>query len=401
MRRFSKSTVLFTCENIDMIGNCENGCLIGLSGTGRELCESYEDQLLDDASFSKQDPALFSALKDHGFLGSFEVVPLPMTAYIHVTQRCNLSCTGCYSRQDFVVPDPGLSAIQKMIEFLFAMGVTTMHISGGEPLLRNDIALIVDHARRMGFECVDVITNGTIYNAQTVSAIASNIDTVFVSLGSCSENDRDSIKGPNLYQRVIDNVNRMIDQGADVCLLPTIHAHNIEDIPRYVNLAKKLGVRINFSILSCSSCNKELGSYAFDEASLIRLASILITAIKQTGHPPALVAKRSCQAGIKQLSVTANGDVFPCHMLHSPAFKMGNALTGEWNDQPALSSENRSLLNYSVDNNRHCGSCEFGYLCGGGCRARAYSSKGSIDEIDSYCTLLSTFFRLSLQMLSS
>lgn len=385
MLGFTENTELFRCAGIDMIGNYANGCLIGLSELGRKLCDQFAHHLICAATFSDRDPVLFAALKEHGFLKDSMSVDLGKTAYLHVTQRCNLHCFGCYSRQQQLAEEPTLSSLEKVMDHLICSGVKTLHLSGGEPMLRHDIAEVVRYAKSVGFSHIDIATNGTVYSQHVAQAIAPLIDTMHISINSCDGNDGDSIKGGGLYGKVIDTINNMLGQGVRVTLLPTIHSQNIEDMPRYLLLAKQLGVPINFSILSCSACNQDLGKYRFDSRTLDRLTRQLLDLFDTVGSYPIIVAKKYCQAGRNLLSVTADGNIYPCHMLHSPEFRIGNALEA---DAYLPRAQYFQLLDFDATENDHCKDCEYSRLCGGGCRARAYASGGSVDALDPYCTLL-------------
>lgn len=390
----------FTCFGVHMLGNTDNGCIVGLNEEGVSLWKLYERGLIGEATFASRDPDLFSALQSHDFFGTSRSEAGVKTSYIHITQRCNLSCKGCYSKQNQLTEDLELSDIKKMIDYLRRSGVATVHISGGEPFLRPDLSLITEYAKEIGIKYVDVITNGTMDRFVKLSDLAPYIDLVNVSIGACSDNDEGSIKGGNLYHKVMTNIQSMLDAGITVCLLPTIHSRNIDDIPRYVDLANELGVQINFSILTCSACNRDLGQYAFDKDSLSKLAAVLINMFKQTERLPLLVARRSCQAGVRQISLDAQGNIYPCHMLHSPIFKMGSALARSEVDRRLHSSELTELIDFDVENDKDCGVCSYRYICGGGCRTRTYSHSNSIEGADPYCALLKAYFNASLLQLT-
>ena len=93
------------------------------------------------------------------------------------------------------------------------------------------------------------------------------------------------------------------------------------------------------------------------------------------------------------MSVSAEGDVYPCHMLHDPAFKIGSLLE----DGSCLTR--RRPPSGCVDELDACVSCEIRYLCGGGCRARAFFATGDARARDPYCALMKTYYQLLLQAL--
>lgn len=302
-----------------MLGNFDTGCLIGLTDRGADLWSLYAADEIDGSAFSLSEPELYSVLSTHGFFEQANPRAMPVSAYIHVTSKCNLSYVGCYSRSDKELREPTLSSIEQILSFLRDRSVNRLHISGGEPFLRHDLDGIVRRSKELGFTYVDIATNGTVCTAESLSRIALCVDTVNVSLRSCKPDTEHAPSGTEYYQKVMQNVQSMLELGIDVCLLPTIHSQNVDEIPLYLDLAHKIGTRINFSILSCSARNADLGNLAFDEDSLSSLADILNKMTDSSDRMPILVAKRSCSAGTRQLSVDVNGNVYPCHMLHSPS----------------------------------------------------------------------------------
>ncbi|MFC2167814.1 GTP 3',8-cyclase MoaA [Acidobacteriota bacterium] len=81
---------------------------------------------------------------------------------ISVTQRCNLSCTYCHHEGEFN-PGPELSPIQikESVKVFAELGIQKVKITGGEPLVRNDILEIVKNISSIeGIEEVSLTTNG-------------------------------------------------------------------------------------------------------------------------------------------------------------------------------------------------------------------------------------------------
>ncbi len=388
----------FVCSGINLLGNFENGCLVGLTERGAALWDSYVNGTIDDKGFAIADPELFSVLFQHGFCKQPATISLPASAYIHVTERCNLSCVGCYSRNGTTDPDPTIESLETMLSFLKHHQIDRVHVSGGEPFLRKDIdALIRLSKERIGIKYIDIATNGTACKKETLRAMAQYVDLICVSIGSYRTECGNSIKGVGLFETVMDNVQTMIGLGINVCLIPTIHSKNYTDIPHYIDLARKIGARVSFSLLSCSACNRNLGQYAFDDQSLNGLANTLYHLMQSTKRMPCLVAKKGCHAGVRQISLDVRGNIYPCHMLQAPPFLMGNAITGELCSKSAHSPELEKILSFDVDRHAVCRSCEYRNLCGGGCLARSFCNDSSLDRVDPYCSLLKSFFFHSLQ----
>ena len=107
----------------------------------------------------------------------------------NLIRRCNLTCKHCYSisaDRDF----PGELSTREaftVMDDLHAFGVPVLILSGGEPLLRDDIFEISRRAKRQGFY-VGLSTNGTLIDERNIAAIADiGYDYVGVSIDGMRE----------------------------------------------------------------------------------------------------------------------------------------------------------------------------------------------------------------------
>jgi len=80
---------------------------------------------------------------------------------ISVTQKCNLKCPYCHKEgQLFSEKELGLEEIGEMMKSARESGIKKIKITGGEPLLREDIVEIVKIIKNNGFEDISLVTNG-------------------------------------------------------------------------------------------------------------------------------------------------------------------------------------------------------------------------------------------------
>lgn len=397
MNGFASSIRIFSLGTLRLIGNCANGCAIGLTEQGAQDCASYSQGAIDVAELNRRQPELVNALNQYDFFpeNADEWNSLK-SAYLHVTDRCNMSCVGCYSRSSTrnVISDPPLNDIYNMIDKLSRAGVQTLHISGGEPALRKDLCDIVEHAKASGIAHVDLATNGLLaFAGLDLERLASCIDKVSVSVDGLPVGSARKVRVEGDKDRQLQAIRVLKSHDINVVMLPTVHAKNVEDIPAYANLAATMGVPINYSVLSCSACNKDLGELAFTEDSLRQLAQVIAEqASRVSGNEqmPALFARLSCGAGKSMLSIGVDGDAYPCHMLQAPGYCMGNLLQDSV-DAILASPVRKEFESVTVENIDGCSMCDYRYLCGGGCRARAAIADG-LHVKDPYCTLLKAYY---------
>jgi cyclic pyranopterin phosphate synthase len=128
-----------------------------------------------------------------------------------VTDRCNFRC-------DFCMPDKPVwldesevltfDEIARVASILATMGVETVRISGGEPLVRRDIETLVSRLVRLrGIDAVAMTTNGALLREKASHLRASGLKGVTVSLHSLKPELYDQITGTkDMFWRVMEGI---------------------------------------------------------------------------------------------------------------------------------------------------------------------------------------------------
>jgi cyclic pyranopterin phosphate synthase len=110
---------------------------------------------------------------------------------ISVTDRCNLRCTYCMPAEAIFRPREELLAyeeIARVAAVAAGLGVRTARLTGGEPLLRRDLAALVRLLVAVpGIDEVAVTTNGLLLAEQADDLAAAGLGRLNVSLDSLRE----------------------------------------------------------------------------------------------------------------------------------------------------------------------------------------------------------------------
>ena len=399
--RFTDGVVLFDFAGIPMVGCLDTGYAIGLTAPGAAVCARLLEEDVPEEDVAAVDPALLEHLGKGGFFERVVSEPRVLSSYLHVTQRCNLDCAGCYSLDEHRnhLADAPLAAIEHALESLAEAGVMQLIISGGEPFLRDDLPDIVEHAKRAcGIGSVTVLSNGTRMTEAALERLAPHVDCVSVSFDGCSASAPAYIRSEQRFDELVEAVKMVQRAGIPAHIIPTVHAKNVHDLASYVQLSRDLGASLNFSLLTCEPNDEALGGLLPGDEELRTLGRALLTL--DNGKPlPAmdasvgvnLTVKRACGVGFKSLSIDADGTIYPCHMLHRPELAMGNAFTDSVRD--ALSTDvSRMFQSFDAADFEDCGTCRYLRICGGGCRARSLFESGSLKSKDSYCRMTQEFY---------
>ena len=204
--RFGSNVIMFEAFSVPMVGNAATSYLIGLTPEGAEVCRRMLAEDVPEEEVAAVDAHLPEHLQRGGFLESREWSCSLQSAYLHVTQACNLDCVGCYScdEQRNRSEDLPLEALCAIVDELGRRGVSRLVISGGEPFLRDDLAALVRHAKEQaGIGSIDVLTNGTCISAEKLAALAPYVDRVSVSFDGASADAPSPIRGEQRFDQLV------------------------------------------------------------------------------------------------------------------------------------------------------------------------------------------------------
>lgn len=396
--KFNNQVVRFDFKGIPMIGNLSNGFAIGLSPDGAALCDDIEQEAVSHEEALLRDKALTECLIAKGFFDEHGSSKSLKSAYLHVTQRCNLNCAGCYSydwsRNN--IEDASTVDMQKAIRELVQAGCENLFISGGEPFLREDLPQLLHYAKEAGIRKITLITNGTCVRQSVLKEIVGDVDVIAVSFDGFSADCPAYIREEQRFDQLANTIRMIQEAGIQAHITPTIHAKNYADLQEYVELAQSLGVTMNYSLLSCDYSDEAVAELLLGETELEGIADLLLA---MGGMPsPSGSSQRvnisvstSCGAGSKELSIAADDTVYPCHMLHRPEWALGNIF-----EQPLSeilqSKQVKQLSEVTIDSIQDCTDCEHKYLCGAGCRARSLYRYGDLSHKDAYCTMMKSYY---------
>lgn len=83
------------------------------------------------------------------------------TVIIEITQRCNLACPVCYADSPTTTPDPSPATVAELFRKVTRTAPgSNIQLSGGEPILRDDLPDLVGMGRDAGFNFIQINTNG-------------------------------------------------------------------------------------------------------------------------------------------------------------------------------------------------------------------------------------------------
>ncbi|MEM2226280.1 MAG: GTP 3',8-cyclase MoaA [Candidatus Bathyarchaeia archaeon] len=164
---------------------------------------------------------------------------------IALTQRCNLRCIYCHregERREGAEMAP--EEISEIVKLASGFGIRAVKLTGGEPLLRDDIVEVVCKIKREArVEDLSMTTNGTLLAEFARDLRASGLDRVNVSLDTLDKGTYERITGSDRLGDVLSGVEAAIGAGLSPVKLNMVVMKGIndEEVWSMVEFAKGIG----------------------------------------------------------------------------------------------------------------------------------------------------------------
>ena len=317
---------------------------------------------------------------------------------LEITRRCNLNCVHCYAGGNQSI-DMDKQLAQDIINQANDMGINRLVITGGEPLINDNVFEYAEYARNIGIPDVALLTNGTLLNKDNAkkcrifSGVQMSLDGVPEKVG---------VLRKDYFQQLEQAIHILHCNNIPITLYVTINKNNLHDIDLMINYAKKQNCRIAFNCLI--PIKKDLISLVPKPDELKEVFKYIVSEshndpnIRLSHHLRFLVDDNrmkeiseipfesgicgGCLAGIAAGYITAEGDFLACPFIR---ISCGNikkqSLSAIWNNSSIL-----CVLRNRDKFKGKCGTCRFVNCCGG-CRASSLYNHGEINNSDVNCFL--------------
>ncbi len=330
-----------------------------------------------------------------------------------ITRSCNLNCIHCRAAAE-KGPYPGELSTQKILTTLDEIekvGKPIIILTGGEPLLREDIFEIAKYGDKKGFRMV-LATNGTLVNEKNMKKmLESGIQRISLSIdGSSAKQHDDFRKVDGAFQSVMDAVEICKEFNMPFQINTTITKLNILEIPAILDLAIKLGaIALHIFLLVPTGRGKELAEQEIPADEYERILNWFYDQHKKVPlqlkatcapHYYRILRQRAKEDGIKVdfknfgldavtkgclggkgfCFISHTGIVQPCGYLELNCGDIKKETFDYIWENSKIFNELRNEDEYKGK----CGICEYRKVCGG-CRARAYEVTGDYLNEEPYC----------------
>ncbi|MBI1211003.1 MAG: pyrroloquinoline quinone biosynthesis protein PqqE [Alphaproteobacteria bacterium] len=330
-------------------------------------------------------------------------LPSPIGLLAELTHRCPLGCPYCSNPIDLVRASGELDARAwtRVMQEAADLGAMHVHLSGGEPLTRNDLAEIVNAANVAGLY-TNLITSAIGLTPQRLTELkAAGLDHVQISIQGADPARADAVahfKGAMKTKR--EAARHVVEEGLALTINAVVHRDNIRDLPQIIDLAQEWGAGrlevahvqyhgwalANRAGLMPSRDEFQTAAQVVEEARERLSGDLVIDHVipDYYGERP-----KACMGGWgRQVIVVApDGRALPCHAAASlPGLTFANvknkSLSEIWKDDAAFQRYRGTSWMP-----KPCQGCERAEVDWGGCRCQAFALAGDASLTDPVCAL--------------
>lgn len=321
------------------------------------------------------------------------------SAYIEITNQCNLNCASCYNAisRRAALTEMSVCSLERVIENLEKIGCAKVILSGGEPTLHSQLEEIVSLIQRHKDICFGLVTNGTRLPQSVVQLLENGIPLeIQISLdGSCEEvNSR--TRGSGTFAQTWDTLMKLTALSGDVRCKMVVSHLNQEDVETFYERVVSAHATPEFGFL-VKQGNADL-QWERLELSSPEKSGVLKRISALNSHYHLDVPLPSCTFGCPfsdypdpsvslSLLVKVDGTIQPCQSLYDGRYSVGNLLAFDCSVLAKGLEDFSDMVRKRQSCDFQCQSCIARSACRKGCPAAALTYSGDFMGDDGECSL--------------
>lgn len=320
------------------------------------------------------------------------------------TRACTLACPHCRASSVFTRDPNELTTLEafSFLESAAKIGSAIIILSGGEPLLRNDLEEVAKKAIQLGHRPVVSCNDGSLLTDERIKSLASSgIKHFSFSMHSADKAEHDRfVRVKGTYNHAMAAFERIKSHGLSFQINTTVLPTNYNKIEEIKNWVVSLGASSwhLFFIVPTGRAQFESSETRLDQKQInavLRYVAaesddwpvpVKVTCAPQYARIRQELGKstgaggRSCMAGRGFVFVSYTGEVKPCGYFDKV---LGNIRETPL-DKIYLESPELNDMRDAEKLLGACGKCRYREICGG-CRARAFAVHGNYMAEDPNC----------------
>ncbi len=325
----------------------------------------------------------------------------PLWVNAEITYKCPLHCVFCYNPLDYASTFKSELSTEdwlKVFKQSRELGAVQLGISGGEPLMRDDVEIMVEEGTKMGYY-VNLLTSGIGLTEKRIAAFKEGgLGQIQLSFQDSTKELNDFLSSTKTFELKSKVAKLIKEHDYPMVLNVVLHRLNIDHIGQILEMAEAMGAdHVELANSQYYAWALKNRAYLMPSAEQLRKAEETTNRFREKiGNKMKLYfivpdyysnRPKACMNGWGSvfLNVAPDGLALPCHearMLPGLTFPnvRDNDMGWIWNESPAFNAyRGESWMQ------EPCSSCDERTKDFGGCRCQAFQLTGDATNTDPVC----------------
>jgi PqqA peptide cyclase len=317
-----------------------------------------------------------------------------------LSYACPLQCPYCSNPLDYSNYKTELSTDEwiKVLREARALGAAQLGFSGGEPLVRKDLELLIEEARSLGYYSNLITSAYGLTHTRLKRLKEAGLDHVQVSFQASTQNLNDEIAGTQVFEHKKQVASWVKEMGFPMVLCFVLHRRNLHQIQDMLELAVKLQADyVELATTQYYGWAWKNRAQLLPDRNQLQQAEQAVTTFKQQYTGPMKIyyvvpdyyegRPKACMNGWARVSlnVTPDGLALPCHGARDlPGLNFPNVTQQSIDD---IWHRSAAFNHYRGEDwmQGPCVDCPERGKDFGGCRCQAYLFTGDARQADPVC----------------
>lgn len=342
-----------------------------------------------------------------------------LTAWLHVTNACNLRCPYCYVNKSAEGMDEvtGQAAVDAVMRSAIAHGFPAVKLkyAGGEASLNHRLVVSLHaYARQCAAErnlrlYATLLSNGVSLPLAFVETLMAEGIQVMISLdgmGARHDAQRPFANGKPSFHLVERTIAQLMEQGHAPHLSVTITNRNADGVADVVRFALERDLTFSLNFFRDNDCAASFPDLRYEEqamiSALLRAFDVIEEFLPRWSVLGSILDRgqllqprqRSCGVGQDYVVIDQRGQVAKCHM------EIERTLGDIFSDDPLqlVRRDKTTALNLAVEEKEGCRDCTWRYWCSGGCTIATFRATGRYDIKSPNCHIYKAIYPQALRL---
>lgn len=318
----------------------------------KEFIDIFEDK--DDRNYISE---IYQKMNKIGILNDVEQ-DYPKECSVEITNRCNLNCKHCCVDANSFTYELDTMSIFEIIDKIVEWKPENISISGGEPLIREDIEQVLEYLRKHFDGKITLSTNALLIDKDNIKVLKKCVDYFEISLDGVDEKSCSQIRGEGVFKQVLEKVKFLQQEGCKKISLSMVVSDKNEEIEDdFKKLNKELGTFPVIRLLSFIGRGKR----EKNELTSLPEEAVYIPKLFYNSEQP-FVFWGNCLKKNNKKMINASGGVYSCPLIFDDKYQETNIFKVddlEFVTNKKLHQLREDLLN----KNNECRYCKVSQFC--------------------------------------